>query len=112
MSGDLPALRSEDLEAAFAAGSGHARWFVADADGTGTTLLAASGGTLLFPAFGPGSRAAHTRSGAVDLMEPALLHLRRDVDTEEHLWEAMRLGVGRHTQAVLAELALVSSPRA
>ncbi len=112
MSGDLPALRSADLEAAFAAGATHARWFVADADGTGTTLLAASGGTPLLPAFGILSRDAHSRSGAIDLLAPDLRRLRRDVDTEEHLWEAVRLGVGEHTAGALADLALVASPQA
>jgi 2-phospho-L-lactate/phosphoenolpyruvate guanylyltransferase len=112
MLGDLPALRPEVLEAAFAGGGQHARWFVADADGTGTTLLAASGGSALRPSFGPGSRDSHSLSGAVDLMAPDLQRLRRDVDTEEHLWEAVRLGVGHHTRGALADLALVSSPQA
>ncbi len=112
MLADLPALRSEDLEAALTAGLVHARWFVTDADGTGTTLLAASAGTPLDPAFGPRSRDAHIRNGAVELLGPDLLRLRRDVDTEEHLSEAAGLGVGRFTQAALADLALAAAPLA
>jgi 2-phospho-L-lactate/phosphoenolpyruvate guanylyltransferase len=112
MSADLPALRPEDLETAFAAGEALRRWFVADADGSGTTLLAAAEGSSLRPAFGAHSRDAHARSGASAIVGKDLQRLRRDVDTEEHLWEAVRLGVGQHTRCALADLALVASPQA
>jgi len=106
MSGDLPALRPEDLTAAFGAGSGHGRWFVADADGTGTTLLAVTHGESLNPWFGPGSRQAHRRSGAVEVSGWPLPGLRRDVDTVEDLVAAKALGVGSFTQRALAGLEL------
>jgi 2-phospho-L-lactate guanylyltransferase len=112
MSADLPALRSEDLHTALVAGSAHLRWFVADAEGAGTTLLAARRGLALRPAFGAGSRQAHALRGATDLVGPDLERLRRDVDTEEHLWQAVGLGVGHHTLEALAELALVCAPLA
>src|SRR5689334_4373544 len=54
---DLPCLHAEDLAAALADGTD--RRFVADAAGTGTTLLIAPPGTELDPRFGPGSAEAH-----------------------------------------------------
>jgi 2-phospho-L-lactate/phosphoenolpyruvate guanylyltransferase len=112
MLGDLPALQGQTLEAAFAAAVAHPRWLVADADGTGTTLLAASDGAALGASFGARSREAHRRSGAIDLVAPDLPRLRRDVDTEQHLLEAVALGVGAHTSTALAALALAPSPLA
>jgi len=99
---DLPCLRSADLEAALAAGAD--RRFVADAAGTGTTLLVAPPGTELDPRFGPGSAAAHAASGARPLTEP-LTSLRLDVDTTDDLEAALRFGVGVHTARVAAESA-------
>jgi len=102
LAADLPALRAEDLSAALQAVPGRA--FVPDADGTGTTLLAARGGHVLGAAYGPGSRARHLASGAHELAaEPGL---RRDVDTPQDLSTALELGVGRHTSAAVAALAL------
>jgi 2-phospho-L-lactate guanylyltransferase len=101
MSADLPAVRPEDLDLAWSRRTG-SRWFVPDSHGDGTTLLAAQPGELLAPAFGPGSRNAHLASGACEVTGAGLERLRRDVDTEEDLDVARRLGVGRHTAAVLA----------
>lgn len=97
---DLPALRAEELSAALAAVRG--RGFVPDADGVGTTLLAAAAGSELLPAYGPDSRRRHLASGAVELA--AAPGLRRDVDTPADLEEALRLGVGPRTEAVVAAL--------
>lgn len=104
LTGDLPALRSDVLGLALSAAPAR-RWFVSDSAGTGTTLLAARG-ERLSPSFGRHSRAAHKASGAVELELPGLERLRRDVDTEIDLWDAVRLGVGRHTCAVLARFRL------
>ncbi|WP_116101069.1 2-phospho-L-lactate guanylyltransferase [Amycolatopsis thermalba] len=96
---DLPALRPADLAAALDAAGG--RWaFTADAEGTGTTLLLSAPGAPLDPRFGPGSAAAHARSGAVPL-ELDVPSLRRDVDTPADLDEACELGVGARTRALL-----------
>lgn len=110
MSADLPALRPADLDAAFEAADGAAFWFVADADGLGTTLLAAGPRTELSPAFGLMSRDRHGRLGAFEILGLELAHLRRDVDTEDHLREALRLGVGRHTSTALADLEAALGP--
>ncbi|SFC62135.1 2-phospho-L-lactate guanylyltransferase [Klenkia taihuensis] len=96
---DLPALRTDELAAALSAAAAVRRAFVADADGTGTTLLAVTDG-VLDPAFGPGSAAAHAASGAVPL-DGGWPGLRRDVDTPAHLAEAARLGTGPRTRAAL-----------
>jgi 2-phospho-L-lactate guanylyltransferase len=98
MSSDLPALRPEELTAALAAVTG--RGFVADAEGTGTTLLGAVAGEL-DPRFGPGSAAAHEAGGAVRLAGdwPGL---RRDVDTADDLATAAALGTGPRTARLLA----------
>jgi 2-phospho-L-lactate guanylyltransferase len=102
LSADLPSLLSSDLAAALRCVPPAARGFVADAAGTGTTLLAAAPGVPLEPAFGVASRAGHLASGAVEL--PAADGLRLDVDTPEDLARALRLGVGRATAAVAARL--------
>lgn len=102
LSADLPALRSEDLAAALTQVAVGQRGFVADVDGTGTTLLAAGPGADLLPAFGFGSRAEHLTSGAAEL--EAALGLRRDVDTPDDLRAALRLGVGPHTAAAARAL--------
>ena len=102
LSSDLPALRPEDLAEALTAVPPGGRAFVADAEGRGTTLLAAAPGTPLAPAYGSGSRARHLASGAREL--PGTAALRRDVDTPADLAEAVALGVGPHTAAVVARL--------
>jgi 2-phospho-L-lactate guanylyltransferase len=100
LGGDLPALRPAELAAALAAAAGTDRAFVADAVGTGTTLLAARPGIALRPGYGPGSATAHAGSGAVPLT-PAWPSLRRDVDTAQDLAEAARLTLGPRTAAQL-----------
>ena len=97
--GDLPALRPEDLDEALAAAAHHARAYVADAAGTGTTLLTAGPGTELLPEFGAGSAARHARTAAV---LPAGRGLRQDVDTTEDLAAAAAIGLGPATRATVA----------
>ncbi len=102
LSSDLPALRPAELGAALRAAGGHPRALVADAAGTGTTLLTARDGDLA-PRFGPGSAAVHAAAGALPLTgeRPGL---RRDVDTPDDLAAAVLLGIGRHTAALLPRL--------
>jgi len=101
LTGDLPALRPEELEAALAAAAAYPSAFVPDHTGTGTSMLTSTAYDAQ-PRFGPGSRAAHRRAGAHELGSGPWPGLRCDVDTIEDLEEAARLGVGPHTAAVLA----------
>lgn len=97
---DLPALRPDDLDAALALAGDDRSCFVADADGTGTTLYTAPH-ALFDPRFGPGSRAEHADSGAHEIAGP-LVTLRRDVDDLDALAEARALGLGAHTTLLVA----------
>jgi 2-phospho-L-lactate guanylyltransferase len=83
--GDLPALAPSDLASALARALEHERAFVADADGTGSTLVTARGGVAFLHRFGPGSAQAHRDAGLIELALPPQSSLRRDVDLEEHL---------------------------
>jgi 2-phospho-L-lactate guanylyltransferase len=100
LSSDLPALRPGELAAALTAAEAAPRCFVADVQGTGTTLLTALA-TPLLPAFGHGSAGAHRAGGAVELRGdwPGLV---RDVDTEADLRAALHLGAGPRTTALMA----------
>lgn len=103
LSADLPALRAGDLRSVLDSVPVAGRGFVADAAGSGTTLLAARAPARLDPSYGGGSRARHAASGAAELV--AAPGLRRDVDTPDDLQEALRLGVGPRTAAVATGLA-------
>ncbi|GGX72808.1 2-phospho-L-lactate guanylyltransferase [Streptomyces fructofermentans] len=101
LNADLPALRPPELARVLAAAAEFPRAFLPDAAGIGTTLLAASAGLELLPAFGADSRARHRASGAAELLLDAVDSVRQDVDTGEDLRAALLLGVGPHTtQAV------------
>ncbi|HEY8318308.1 MAG TPA: 2-phospho-L-lactate guanylyltransferase [Amnibacterium sp.] len=97
--GDLPALTSEDLEDTLAAAEELPLGVVPDATGSGTVMITAEPGVPLIPAFGVGSARRHRELGHRMLRAPE--GLRRDVDTPEDLQAAIRLGVGRHTSALL-----------
>jgi len=99
--GDIPALRPRDLVDALAACSLHARALVPDASGTGTVLLSALSPQDLHPRFGVNSAREHGRDCVrLELDLPAL---RTDVDDDDALRQALAIGVGRHTAAVLHE---------
>ncbi|MGF1429750.1 2-phospho-L-lactate guanylyltransferase [Kitasatospora sp. LaBMicrA B282] len=104
LSADLPALRPAELARVLGAVPAGARAFLADAPGTGTTLLACSPGVPLRPDFGGASRQRHAAGGAHELLLPDVPSVRRDVDTAADLAEALALGVGPHTRAVAAAL--------
>jgi 2-phospho-L-lactate guanylyltransferase len=103
MSSDLPALRVDDLAAILNAAGAFPRAIVADALGTGSTLLTARTPRDFRPAFGADSRAAHVNAGATDLTGQAGTSLRHDVDTLDGLRSAVRLGVGAATMRALAD---------
>jgi 2-phospho-L-lactate guanylyltransferase len=99
--GDVPALRPEDLAAALDAAAAVDRGVVADAEGTGSTLVTARAGVTWASSFGEGSFARHVSLGCVPLSIPDASTLRRDVDTAGQLAAAEQLGLGRRTSALL-----------
>lgn len=108
MVADLPCLVGSELDEALARVDGRAH-FVADADGTGTTLLI---GPSVFdppagldPHFGPDSARRHRDAGVVPI-DAELPTLRCDVDTVAALKNAIRLGVGTATTQAVAKLNL------
>lgn len=103
---DLPALRSAELGLVLGtAGLDRGgRAFLADAEGIGTTLLAAGPGIALAPAFGGASRERHRGSGAGEVLLDGVDSVRRDVDTVDDLRVALALGVGPRTASVAAGL--------
>lgn len=99
---DLPALRPAELSQMLAAAPAGARSVVVDHAGSGTAALLVRDATAaLAPRFGPDSARRHIAAGAVDLAGdwPGL---RLDVDTAADLDQAIRLGAGEATRAVLA----------
>lgn len=102
---DLPAVRPASLRAALARSATESAAFVADRNGTGTSVLFAT--PEFPPRFGPGSAAAHRQGGAVEL-DPGARRwpdLAADVDTPDDLDHVLRLGTGPATLAALAATA-------
>jgi 2-phospho-L-lactate guanylyltransferase len=101
--GDLPYLRSSELAVALRRAGRLPRAMVTDRWGGGTTLLTATTGEPLAPAYGERSALAHRHAGVVELEVPVWSGLRRDVDTVEDL--AVTPSLGFRTRRVLTERA-------
>ncbi len=95
LQGDLPALRTVELDQAIVAARAFPRSFVADRHGTGTSALFAFG-VPLDPTFGTNSAVSHRNSGAIELAEP-WPGLRCDIDTPDDLDAARHFGIGSAT---------------
>lgn len=100
--GDLPSLRSADLDEALRRAGAVPSAFVADREGTGTTMVTAGAGVQFRHAFGPDSASAHRRLALAELTLPADSTVPLDVDTRAHL--AATPGLGVRTRAVLGRL--------
>jgi 2-phospho-L-lactate guanylyltransferase len=100
--GDLPCLTSAHIDLFLDAGSAHETAFLADAEGTGTTMWMRTSLQATPPQFGIRSRAKHRESGAHEVLGESFAGARRDVDTEVNLWDAVRIGVGTATKTALA----------
>lgn len=104
---DLPWLTPDSLDTALALGERHECSFVADADGTGTTLWMISPHGEADSHFGPDSRQRHRAAGCTDLVLESdadarlLAPLRRDVDTAEGLEPPAGLRLGASTALLL-----------
>jgi 2-phospho-L-lactate guanylyltransferase len=83
--GDLPYLRSAELDDALAKAAGVESACVGDHAGTGTTMLTARAGHALNPAYGDGSLRRHCEAGAKELRLPVWSGLRCDVDVPQNL---------------------------
>jgi 2-phospho-L-lactate guanylyltransferase len=103
LAADLPALRPDELAGVLDTTASHGIVVVADAAGSGTTLLAATSATQFRPAFGEGSRARHVAGGAFDGTDDAGPSLRCDVDTLADLAVAAALGLGRASEQVVRD---------
>jgi len=108
---DLPSLTTSGLEDAIRQMQDHARAFVPDSEGEGTTLLYARRPGLIRPAYGRGSAQAHRHRGhePCAAVDPGV---RRDVDTLGDLRTALQLGVGVATTAACSTFASGSAPAA
>ena len=104
LNADLPALRPLELARVLDSAAEFPRAFLPDAAAIGTTLLAATPGHELLPAFGEDSRARHRASGAMELHLTDVDSVRQDVDTGDDLRAALALGVGPRTAAMAARL--------
>jgi 2-phospho-L-lactate guanylyltransferase len=102
MVADLPALRPQEILDVLDRASNSPTAYVADAQGSGTTMLAARRPRDLDPQFGAGSAGRHEASGCLALA--AGPGARQDVDTALDLARCLRLGVGANTAAMLSEL--------
>lgn len=100
LQGDLPALTSAELKDALRLALAAELAFVADAAGTGTTLITALDSAGHRPAFGEGSRAAHGAAGYAELQIDETSGLRSDVDTWADL-ERLEGRLGRRTAVAL-----------
>lgn len=99
--GDLPFLTAADLTRALTEAAGGAA-VVADAAGTGTTMLVAASPAELTPRFGPDSYRLHRDIGAraIPVARGSTLHMDVDVVADLHL--PGELGqLGAYTRAVL-----------
>jgi 2-phospho-L-lactate guanylyltransferase len=101
MSSDLPAVDNVALLSVLGAAESTRAAVVADAAGTGTTLLAAEAVDVFAPAFGADSRRRHIEIGAVDLTDVADPRVRRDVDTLADLVDAWGQRCGAATSALV-----------
>ncbi|MFC5380438.1 2-phospho-L-lactate guanylyltransferase [Aquipuribacter nitratireducens] len=102
---DLPALTADDVRLGLAAcadalASGARQVTVPDADGTGTTLLAAASPAVLTPSFGAGSAGRH--AVVAHVLTDVPWALRHDVDTAHQLDAVLAHGAGPRTRAVVA----------
>lgn len=87
--GDVPRLVPADLARALTQATRHLRAFVADAAGTGTTLVTAAPGVRWRSAFGRASASRHRALGLHQIPAPLRSSLRHDVDTPAQLARAL-----------------------
>ena len=108
--GDTPCITGEILTMVLDEARDHSASysasFVADAAGVGSTMWCVQPPSSATSHFGHHSRAEHRAHGAAELgsgnASPAWARARRDVDTDIDLWDAIRLGLGPASSALLS----------
>lgn len=98
--GDLPCLTTRDVDLFLGQAANYDSSFTCDSAGTGSTMWARLPGSNAKPRFGVRSRADHRMHGAFEIPGSASAH--RDVDTSADLWDAIRIGVGKHTMQAIS----------
>jgi 2-phospho-L-lactate guanylyltransferase len=106
--GDLPQLRSEDVEIVLEAGA-HAPVVIVPSQDGGTALLYRRPPQIVPAHFGPDSAAAHANAAREAGIEPVLLHSldalsRLDLDTPEDVEKLLASDRGSRTREVLEKL--------
>lgn len=101
LTGDLPSLTTDDVEAALELAQNHALGVVADHIGVGTTMITSRSGVGLIPRFGKNSHRAHTDNSHFSLPVSPRSTLRKDVDTPLDLVNAIARGVGAATETTM-----------
>ncbi|BEP16581.1 2-phospho-L-lactate guanylyltransferase [Acidothermaceae bacterium B102] len=102
---DVAAATVDQLTRTLAEAAQHARSFVPDAAGPGTTLVAATQWGSFLPEYGAHSRRRHLAAGFVELSPPDITGLRLDVDTTADLQAAAAIGAGPRTTKLLSAIA-------
>lgn len=104
--GDTPCITGEILTMVLEEARDHSSSFVADTAGVGSTMWCVQPTSSATSHFGHHSRAEHRAHGAVELgtgnASPEWARARRDVDTDIDLWDAIRLGLGPASSALLS----------
>lgn len=104
--GDTPCITGDILTMVLLEARDHRTSFVADASGVGSTMWCADTTSSATSHFGHHSRAEHRAHGAVEVgahnASPEWARARRDVDTDIDLWDAIRLGLGPASSALLS----------
>ncbi|HVF20565.1 MAG TPA: 2-phospho-L-lactate guanylyltransferase [Mycobacteriales bacterium] len=101
VSSDLPCATPTAIDTLVRRAGTVDRGVLADRRGDGTTVLTAGPTAELTPSYGAASRARHVLGGATQLDASGLESLCLDVDTPSDLADALSLGVGPHTSAVM-----------
>src|SRR5205814_10276841 len=104
----VAALRPDALSTALPAAPRWQQAFVPDSAGSGPPLYTARPEAVFRPRFGPRHAPRHQAAGAVELAQPGLRGLRRDVDEPADLRGASELGLGTRTATLAARLAAPS----
>ncbi|KQY55686.1 hypothetical protein ASD11_14315 [Aeromicrobium sp. Root495] len=107
---DLPCLTPSALSSTLGVLATRATAHVPDAVSRSTTLISALNAAVLQPAYGGNSTLTHSVLGSWAALGVPI-EVRRDVDTAEHLTQALAIGVGPATAAAWERFGIQPAPR-